>query len=91
MNTQEKIDILFENFKEFLKEKNRRYGDSAISPIRIFSKADNIEQLLVRCDDKANRIKNSTDFRKNDIADLFGYISLIMIAKDWLTFDDLLD
>ena len=34
LNTQEKIDILFNNFKEFLKEKNKRYGDSALSPIQ---------------------------------------------------------
>lgn len=31
-----------------LVEKNRAYGDSALSPVRIFSKADPAEQLLVR-------------------------------------------
>ena len=29
--------------------------------------------------------------RKNDVADVFGYIVLLMIQKGWLSFDDLLD
>ena len=36
--TVEKIDILFDNFKVYLQEKNKRYGDSALSPINVFSK-----------------------------------------------------
>jgi len=91
MNTQEKIDILFDNFKEFLKEKNRRYGDSAMSPIQIFSKLDATEQLFNRVDDKINRVKNSSELRKNDLADIFGYCALILISKDWTDFKDQID
>jgi hypothetical protein len=89
--TQEKIDILFNNFRDFLKEKNRRYGDSALHPMQVFSKIDTGNQLCNRLDDKLNRIKNGEILRKNDIADMFGYLGLLMIQKDWLDFKDLLD
>lgn len=89
--TQEKIDELFKNFSEFLKEKNKRYGDSALSPNKIFSKIDASNSILLRCDDKINRIMNSTEIKKNDIADLFGYLALYMISKDWTDFKEFLD
>lgn len=90
-NTQQKIDRLFFNFSEFLKEKNKRYGDSAISPLQIFSKVSADNQICNRLDDKLNRIKNSTELKKNDIADLFGYTALLMIQNNWLTFEEMLD
>lgn len=90
-STQEKIDILFSNFSIFLKEKNKRYGDSALAPIQIFSKIDNTNQLCNRIDDKLSRIKNANNLKKNDISDLFGYLALFMIQNDWLTFDEFLD
>jgi hypothetical protein len=90
-STLDNIDKLFDNFKEFLKEKNRRYGDSAINPIKIFSKVDASNSILIRLDDKLNRITNSSELRKNDISDIFGYIALYMISKEWTTFDDLID
>jgi hypothetical protein len=65
-----------------LVEKNKSYGDSALNPIRIFSKADNVEQLKVRIDDKLNRVNNAQGFPgDNDIDDLIGYLVLYKIAK----------
>jgi hypothetical protein len=62
--------------------KNISYGDSALSPIRLFSQADSIEQLKVRIDDKLNRIKNAQGFPgDNDIDDLIGYLILLKIAN----------
>jgi len=90
-STQNKIDELFKNFAEFLKEKNRRYGDSAINPIKIFSKVEANSQICNRLDDKLGRIQKSTELKKNDICDIFGYVALLMIQNDWLEFDDLLD
>lgn len=90
-NTQESIDILFENFAEFLKEKNKRYGDSALYPQMIFSNAPVEVQISNRLDDKLSRIKRSTDLEKNDVADVFGYVALLMIHKGWLSFEELLD
>lgn len=65
--------------------KNRKYGDSALNPVRIFSKASNIEQLKVRLDDKLSRIKNAQDDEDEDvIADLIGYLVLLTIARESL-------
>lgn len=89
--TQQKIDLLFDNFKVFLKEKNIRYGDSALQPLQIFSKEGADSQICNRLDDKLGRIKKSDILKKNDVCDIFGYIALLMIKKEWLTFEDLLD
>jgi len=68
---------------QLLIEKNISYGDSALSPNRIFAQSDNIEQLKVRIDDKLNRVKNNQGFAgDNDIDDLIGYLILLKIAID---------
>ena len=89
--TQQNIILLFDNFKEFLLEKNKRYGDSHASPVNIFSKHSAEAQILARLDDKLSRIKNSDELRRNDVADLFGYTALLLIQKNWLEFSDLID
>lgn len=93
--TQDKIEILFNTFKEFLKEKNKRYGDSALNPDNVFIKNktqdDSCYQIYNRLNDKISRIKNSTELKKNDISDAFGYLALLLIEKGWTEFDDLLD
>jgi len=91
MNTKEKISCICDELENFLHIKNNRYGDSALSPIQIFSKLDITNSLYVRIDDKINRIKNSDELRKNDIVDLIGYLVLLCIDKDWLQFSDLID
>lgn len=64
-------------------DKNISYGDSALSPSRIFAQSDGIEQLKVRIDDKLNRVKNSQGYAgDNDIDDLIGYLILLKIAVD---------
>ena len=69
--------------KWMLIEKNRKYGNSALSPLRVFSKASPEEQILVRMDDKLNRIRNRQNDEDEDvIMDLAGYLILLMVAKD---------
>ena len=81
-NTQELIASKCDELKELLLEKNRKYGDSALNPIRVFSKASSIEQLFVRMDDKLNRIRNRQDDEDEDvIKDLAGYLVLYMVAR----------
>jgi hypothetical protein len=64
-------------------EKNIAYGDSALDPVRIFSKADPAEQLRVRIDDKLSRLMKGTEYvGDNDIDDLIGYLVLLKIAKE---------
>jgi len=67
---------------EMLIKKNISYGNSALDPIRIFSKAESREQIRVRIDDKLNRIQNDQAFPgDNDIDDLIGYLILLKIAN----------
>jgi hypothetical protein len=67
---------------EMLIKKNVSYGNSALNPVRIFSKADPKEQLMVRLDDKLSRIKNAGSFPgDNDIDDMTGYLVLYKIAN----------
>ena len=68
---------------QMLIEKNIAYGDSALDPVRIFSKSDPVEQLRVRIDDKLSRPMKGTDYiGDNDIDDLIGYLVLLKIAKE---------
>lgn len=76
---------------KFLKEKNKRYGNSALEPSNMFFKGNSEEGLRIRIDDKLKRIKNSDVLRKNDIVDLIGYLIILCITKKWFTFDEFID
>jgi hypothetical protein len=66
---------------EFLIEKNRKYGNSVLEPVRIFSRADPIEQINVRADDKLSRIKSGQEDEDEDSElDLLGYLVFKRIA-----------
>ncbi len=96
MTTQDKIKILHENKSKFLIAKNIKYGDSALYPLEIFPVDDpETIEICVRINDKLGRIKKCREekrpIQKNDLVDLNGYIDLLLIKKDWLTFDELLD
>jgi hypothetical protein len=78
----QKIIVECLEMAEMLIKKNVSYGNSALDPIRIFSKADSKEQIRVRIDDKLNRIQNDQAFPgDNDIDDLIGYLILLKIAN----------
>lgn len=67
---------------DMLSEKNARYGNSAMEPVRIFSKANPVEQLKVRIDDKLSRIVSSdleTD-GEDVVMDLIGYLLIYRMA-----------
>lgn len=82
-DSQKLISKKCDELKDLLLEKNRKYGDSALHPARIFSKASAKEQILVRMDDKLNRIKNRQDDEDEDvIKDLAGYLVLYMVARE---------
>ena len=75
-------EILYE-IGNMLIEKNRKYGNSALKPQRIFSKASAVEQIKVRIDDKLSRMKNQQNDEDEDvISDLIGYLILLKIAKE---------
>lgn len=81
-STRQIIEIVCDSIKEMLLEKNKSYGDSAISPIRIFSKSSSDEQLNVRLDDKLSRIAKGTDYGQEDTElDIIGYLILKRVSR----------
>lgn len=83
LDTQTHIKLICEQVQELLIDKNKKYGDSALNPSRIFSKANSVEQILVRIDDKLNRIQQGAGLLAEDedvIMDLIGYLVLLKIA-----------
>lgn len=82
--TQSQRDIvrICDALKSLLLEKNRAYGDSALNPVRIFSKASAAEQILVRLDDKISRITRGKWhlLGEDAILDMLGYLVLLKIA-----------
>ena len=105
-NTEDIPELTFEQFKElYMKEedffdkaykslckmqqaKNKNYGESALQPLDIFAKHHNYGSRL---DEKLARVKNCTDHRKNDVADIIGGLMLICKDRSWDNFEDLID
>jgi hypothetical protein len=82
MSFEQKMDSVLSNIREMLLEKNRKYGNSALEPMRVFSKAERLEQIAVRMDDKLSRIKSAQgDDLEDAKLDLIGYLILEAIAK----------
>lgn len=84
-DTQNKIAEITDAMKDLLLYKNEKYGDSAINPIGIFTKhlkhvPENTVSILVRLDDKLSRVRNSDLLRTNDISDIIGYCTLLLIS-----------
>ena len=80
-----KISGICDDIKELLINKNRKYGNSALKPCRVFSKASPVEQLLVRIDDKLNRIMQGAGLLAEDedvVNDLIGYLILLKIGMN---------
>lgn len=69
--------------KDMLLEKNRKYGNSALEPKRIFSRASPLEQINVRIDDKLSRLMSAQSDEDEDVdLDLIGYLILRRVAKE---------
>jgi hypothetical protein len=82
IQTQTDICVVIDEIKELLLSKNRKYGDSALNPVRVFSKSDPLEQIRVRLDDKLSRLRNQAEDEDEDVInDLIGYLVLYKIAQ----------
>ena len=84
-STQAKIQEIMGAMKDLLLYKNEKYGDSAINPISIFTRhiknvPENTASILVRIDDKLSRVRNADKLRTNDVADILGYCTLLLIS-----------
>ena len=82
--TQTKIRIIMDSMKDLLLYKNKKYGDSAINPKKIFYKGDSTNSILIRLDDKLGRVMSNTEEkpRVNDVCDIIGYCTLLLISMD---------
>jgi hypothetical protein len=82
IQTQTDICVVIDEIKELLLSKNRKYGDSALNPVRVFSKSDPLEQIRVRLDDKLSRLRNQAEDEDEDVInDLIGNLVLYKIAQ----------
>tara|TARA_A200000159_G_C7280477_1_gene321276 strand:- start:464 stop:799 length:336 start_codon:yes stop_codon:yes gene_type:complete len=82
--TQTQIAFICDEIKNLLLSKNKKYGNSALEPVRIFSSSDPVEQICVRIDDKLSRISKGAGLLATDedvINDLIGYLVLLKIAQ----------
>ena len=81
-DTRNKINEIMEAMEDLLLYKNRLYGNSALNPKQIFYKGDAVNSILIRLDDKLGRIMANTDEkpRINDVADIIGYYTLLLIS-----------
>ena len=77
------IDLYNEKVEDILNhllDKNRKYGNSALNPIRIVSSENTVEQLYIRIDDKLNRVINRQNDEDEDLPfDIAGYFILVYI------------
>lgn len=70
-----------DEIRAMLLAKNAAYGDSALAPVRVFSRADPTDALLVRIDDKLSRIARGSAAGEDVVLDLIGYLVLLRIAQ----------
>jgi hypothetical protein len=86
LSFEDKVSVILDELKSKLVSKNRKYGNSALEPVRVFSKADATEQLKVRLDDKLSRIVSSQSDEDEDVIDdLLGYLVLLKMATTYET------
>ncbi len=80
-DTQTAIAEECDKIKALLLSKNKLYGNSALTPVRIFSKSSPIEQINVRIDDKLSRLASEQIGDTEDTElDLIGYLVLKRVA-----------
>jgi len=81
LSVQELIREECREIERLLLARNLQYGNSALQPVRIFSKADPIEQIRVRLDDKLSRIARGQAAGEDVTLDLIGHLVLLRVAE----------
>tara|TARA_Y100000310_G_scaffold298513_1_gene332515 strand:+ start:560 stop:874 length:315 start_codon:yes stop_codon:yes gene_type:complete len=84
VEVQNEIRRVCDEVADLLVRKNKEYGNSALEPMRVFSRADAIEQIKVRIDDKLSRIATTGEkgeIKEDTEMDLMGYLVLLRVAK----------
>jgi hypothetical protein len=78
---QRNLNEVLDEVRNMLITKNEAYGDSALNPVRVFSKANPIEQIDVRIDDKLSRLARGDQAGEDVYLDLVGYLVIRRIAQ----------
>lgn len=82
VNVADLIAAECDALKAMLLAKNARYGNSALDPVRVFSRASTEEQIRVRLDDKLSRLMRGQGLETEDVeADLMGYLVLLRVHR----------
>lgn len=76
----DKVLYELQQIQDMLLQKNAAYGNAALEPIRVFSKADSSAGLRIRIDDKLSRLARGADAGEDTIKDLLGYLVLLRMA-----------
>lgn len=90
-DTHGNICAVLDGIKDMVLYKNTKYGNSALEPIGIFAKGSATNSIKIRLDDKLQRIKNCDTLRKNDVADMMGYLTLLCVDQGWTNFEEFKD
>lgn len=77
----DEVDAVLADVRRMLIAKNQAYGDAALNPVRIFSRADAGEQICVRIDDKLSRLARGAAAGEDQVDDLLGYLVLLKIHE----------
>lgn len=85
---KEFFDKVTSSLSDLLAYKNKLYGNSVLSPLNIF---EGKAKAGIAIDTKLARVKNSDTLRKNDVADLLGYLILVCKENGWDNFSEFKD
>lgn len=81
-DTAQEIKQVCDEIAALLIKKNNSYGDSAMNPIRVFSRQAPVEGIKIRIDDKLSRLKGGNgEFNEDTELDLLGYLVLLRVAR----------
>ena len=84
---QSATDSVLWRVAHLLREKNEKYGDSALNPMRVFYKggAQASDMIRIRIDDKISRLARGSEGIESDLDiyhDLIGYLALLVVALE---------
>lgn len=83
VSTEERIQAKCKELADFLCEKNRSYGDSALKPLGLFGPGDPLAAIGARIDDKLSRIRHRPGaFGEDSVRDLLGYLIMWQLAQE---------
>ena len=78
-----KVRSVCNSIADLLVEKNKCYGNSALSPLNCFYKGNAETAIKVRIDDKLSRIMRGKEYGQEDtVTDLLGYLVLLKVSQE---------